>query len=180
LLETEHELDELQALLDSSHRGSTEHLRSIINDQRTLTAREIASLMTGMRVLSLATVTRGGEPRISAVDGHFVHARWIFTTSGSAAKARHLRARPAVSAACIEAEEVAVFVHGRVAFLEPGAQDFERTLAHLTEHYGSSPLSWGSDIAICRVEPTWTVGYAFQRDDLLVARGVPIDTTHRT
>jgi hypothetical protein len=178
--ETKAELDELQGLLDASHRDSTEHLRGIIDDGRTLTAREIAGLMTGMRILSLATVTQGGEPRISAVDGHFLRARWIFSTSGAAAKARHLRARNAASAAHVDGEEVAIFTHGRVAFLEPGSPMFEATVAHLTEHYGSSPLSWGPDIVICRVEPTWMVGYAFRRDELLNDRNVPIDSAHRT
>jgi pyridoxine/pyridoxamine 5'-phosphate oxidase len=51
-----------------------------------------------VRTLNLATVTAGGEPRISAVDGHFLHARWVFSTSVTSAKARHILARPAVSA----------------------------------------------------------------------------------
>jgi hypothetical protein len=178
--ETPTQLDELQGLLDASHRASTEHLRGIINDERTLTAREITGLMTGMRVLSLATVTARGDPRISAVDGHLLRARWIFSTSGSAAKARHLRARNAVSAAYVEGEEVAIFTHGRVTFLRPGSATFEGTLADLTEHYGSSPMSWGPDIVICMIEPTWMVGYAFDRDELLNDRKVSIDLTHRT
>ena len=173
--ETDRELESLQAVLDASHAGSTEHLQGIISPERTLTAREIAALMTGMRVLSLATVTATGEPRISAVDGHFLHARWVFTTSGTAAKARHLRARPVVSAAHIDGEEVAVFTHGQVEFLDEGHLDREPVLAHLTEHYGTSPLSWGSDIAVCRVQSRWMVGYAFERDTLLAARGVETD-----
>ncbi|MGI8697816.1 MAG: pyridoxamine 5'-phosphate oxidase family protein [Mycobacteriales bacterium] len=50
--------------------------------------------LQGMRTLSVATVTARGEPRISAVDGHLLHAKFVFTTAGSAAKARQLRARP--------------------------------------------------------------------------------------
>ncbi len=125
-----------------------------------------------MRVLAVATTTAEGEPRISAVDGHFLHGRWVFTTSGSAAKVRHLRARPAVSAACVEGEEVAIFTHGRVEFLESGHEDFDEIAGHLTTHYGSSPFSWGESIVLCRVDPTWMVGYAFQRAQVLEARGV--------
>lgn len=173
--ETDHELSTLQLLLDASHSAATAHLRGIINESRTLTAREIAALMSGMRVLSVATVTASGEPRISALDGHFWHARWVFTTSGAAAKAQHLRRRPAVSAACVEGEEVAVFTHGHAEFLTQGDRDFDEVIAHLTDHYRSSPLSWGDDIAVCRVQPSWMVGYAFDRDRVLAARGVEPD-----
>jgi Pyridoxamine 5'-phosphate oxidase len=91
VLETRDEITALQELLDASRASATTHLRSIIDDDRALTARDLAALLTGMRVLSVATVTARGEPRISALDGHFLHATWTFSTSGSAAKARHMR-----------------------------------------------------------------------------------------
>jgi hypothetical protein len=52
-----------------------------------------------MCTLAISTVTARCEPRISAIDGHFLHGRWIFGTDRSAAKAQHLDARPAVSVA---------------------------------------------------------------------------------
>jgi general stress protein 26 len=167
MYETPEQIDELQALLDTAHRGSTEHLRNIITDERTLTAAELSKVLTGMRTLSAATVTAGGEPRISAVDGHFLNARWVFTTSGSAAKARHLRARPAISVAYVDGERIGVFTHGLVEFLDESHPDFAAIEAHLTKHYGSSPSSWGDDIVYCRVQPTWMVGYAFDKAAVL-------------
>ena len=98
--------------------------------------------------------------RISALDGHFLHGRWLFSTDGSSAKARHLRARQAVSASYLPGEEFGVFTHGHARFLEPQSPDFEPAIAHLTAHYGASPLSWGDDIVVCRIEPTWMVGFA--------------------
>lgn len=171
MLETADELRSMQDLLDSSHSQATEHLRDIIDDNRTLRAGEIAGLMTGMRVLSFATITARGEPRISALDGHFLHGRWTISTSRTSAKGRHLRLRPAVSVACIEGEELAIFTHGRVEFLSEDHPDFEEVHAHWTDHYGSSPMSWG-DVVLMRVNPTWMVGYAFKRDGLLAARSV--------
>lgn len=171
MLETADELQAMQDLLDSSHSQATEHLRGIIDDNRTLRAREIAGLMTGMRVLSFATVTVRGEPRISALDGHFLHGRWTISTSRTSAKGRHLQRQAAVSAACIEGEELAIFTHGRVEFLAEGHPDFEEVHAHWTDHYGSSPMSWG-DVVLMRLNPTWMVGYASKRDDLLAARSV--------
>jgi hypothetical protein len=94
MLETAGEIVALQQLLDSSRASSTGHLRGIINDDHVLDARDLVAVLTGMRVLSVATVTARGEPRISAVDGHFLHATWTFSTDGSAAKARHMRPGP--------------------------------------------------------------------------------------
>jgi general stress protein 26 len=171
MFETPDELARLQALLDASHARSTEHLRGIIHDDRTLTASHVAGLLTGMRVVTAATVTARGEPRISAMDGHFLHGTWTFSTSRTSAKARHLAARPAVSVAHVDGESLAVFSHGHVA--ELAGDELAAVDAHWTAHYGSSPLSWG-DVVMWRLEPTWMVGYAFRRAELLAERGLPV------
>jgi general stress protein 26 len=170
MFETADELARLQDLLDASHARATEHLRGIISDDRTLRATHIAGLLTGMKVLSVATVTARGEPRISAMDGHFLHGTWTFSTSRTSAKARHLARRPAVSVAHVDSEAVAVFSHGQVVELD--GDELAAVDEHWTAHYGSSPLSWG-DVVMWRLEPTWMVGYAFQRDALLTERGIP-------
>jgi general stress protein 26 len=169
MLETTDDLAALQTLLDASHARATEHLRGIINDDRTLTAAQIAALLTGMKVISVATVTAHGEPRISAMDGHFLHGTWTFSTSRTAAKARHLAARPGVSVAHVDGEALAVFSHGRA--VEIGGDELVRVDEHWTAHYGSSPLSWG-DVVLYRLEPTWMVGYAWKRDELLADRDI--------
>ena len=169
--ETTEELRAFQHRLDSSHAGVTDHLRSIITDDRTLRAHEIADLMTGMRVLSLATVTANGEPRISAMDGHFLHGRWTLSTDPGSAKGRQIRARPAVSAACVEGEEVAVLTHGQVEILTPGHPDRDEVLYYWRDFYGAEALPW-DDIRLIRIRPTRMVGYAFARDTVLAARGV--------
>ncbi len=169
--DTDAELDALQDLLDRSHARATGHLRGIITDERTLTARQLARLLTGMRVLSVATVTAGGEPRISALDGHFLHGTWTFGTSGTSAKARHLERRPAVSVAHVDGEELALFSHGYADRI-PAGPELEAVDAHWTAHYGSSPLSWGDDIRLYRMRMTWAVAYAFNRDELLRSRGI--------
>ena len=172
MFETTDELVALQRLLDASHASSTSHLRSIINEDRTLSARDLVALLTGMKVLSVATVTSRGEPRISAMDGLFLHATWTFSTSGTAAKARHMGARPAVSVAHIDNEELAVFSHGTVERMRPSDADWTRTIDHWTAHYGSSPLEWGDDIHMFRYRAHWMVGYAWKRTELLAKRGI--------
>jgi len=157
--ETRAEIDALQALMDASHGRSTTHLRQIISGDRRLTAAQVIRALEGMKVLTVATVTAAGEPRISAVDGHFLHGQWTFGTDGSAAKARHLAARPAVSAAHVDGERLGVFCHGRAVTLTPADPFWDFTIAHWTQHYGTDPTTWGEDIRMYRIEPAWLVGY---------------------
>lgn len=168
MYETENELDALQALMDASLGRSTAHLRSIVQPSTTLTARQLADVLTGMCVLSVATVTARGEPRISGLDGHFWHGRWVFGTDGGAAKAKHLRARPAASIAHLRSEQLGVFAHGDAEPLYPGDHpEWPEILAYLTDHYGSSPLSWGDDIVYYQLRPHWMVAYAGDPASLL-------------
>ncbi|MGO8874952.1 MAG: pyridoxamine 5'-phosphate oxidase family protein [Acidimicrobiales bacterium] len=171
MLETKAELQGLQQLLDSSHAGASEHLRGIINEGRTLSAASVVGLLSGMKVVSLATVTAGGQPRISAVDGHFLHGTWTWSTSATSVKAHHLEVRPAVSVAHVDNEELAVFAHGQSERLGPSDPLWGETLAHWTTHYGGSPLDWG-DVRLYRLVPSWMVGYAFERERLLNDRGL--------
>jgi general stress protein 26 len=172
MYETEEELAALQELLDRSHARSTEHLRGIISDERRLNAGQLVALLTGMKVISVATVTAQGQPRISAMDGHFLHGSWSFSTSGTAAKARHMQARPDVSVAHVDQEELALFSHGRVEEMAEGDPDWSETLEHWTSHYGSSPLTWGERIVLYRYRPHWMVGYAWKPEEVLRRRGL--------
>lgn len=171
MYETEAELDALDVLINRSVAGATAHLRSIIRPgERVLTARQLAGVLSGMCVLALSTVTANGEPRISAVDGHFLQGCWVFGTERSAAKARHLHARPAVSAAHLRGETLGVFTHGHAEVLNPadGPADphWDTILDYLTNHYGESPLSWG-DVVMYRLRPHWMAVYAPQPQELL-------------
>lgn len=157
--ETPEEVAALQDLMDRSHAGATSHLQEIITGDRRLTAAQVVDRMTGMKVLSLATVTARGEPRVSAVDGHFLHGSWTFGTDGRSAKARHLAARPAISLAHIDGERYGIFTHGTARQLTRPDPDYAESLEHWTTHYGSDPTTWGEDVRLYRVEPSWMVAY---------------------
>ncbi|MFE9191733.1 pyridoxamine 5'-phosphate oxidase family protein [Micromonospora sp. NPDC007208] len=162
--ETSEELTELQALLDASLSRSTSHLRSIISTERTLTAQQLTHVLSGMCTLALSTVTAKGEPRISGVDGHFLHGKWLFGTARGSAKARHLSARPAVSAAHMRGEDLGVFTHGRVEILNPQdgepADDWPDLLAYLKDFYGEGLFDWDNDVVYYRLQPHWMAAYA--------------------
>ncbi|WTW96706.1 pyridoxamine 5'-phosphate oxidase family protein [Streptomycetaceae bacterium NBC_01309] len=169
--ETPQEFQELQALLDASLSRSSSHLRSIITTGRTLTAEQVSRVLTGMCTLALSTVTAKGEPRISGVDGHFLHGKWHFGTARGAAKARHLAARPAVSAAHMRGEELGVFTHGTVETLNPHggepAADWPELLAYLKEFYGDDLFDWDNDVVYYRLHPHWMTVYAPDFDKLV-------------
>lgn len=169
--ETEAELDALDALLARSLSGATAHLRSIIRPgERTLTARQLTAVLSGMCVLALSTVTASGEPRVSAVDGHFLHGCWVFSTDRSAAKARQLARRPAASAAYLRGETLGVFTHGTAETLNPRAgpadPEWGSVLEYLTRQYGESPLNWG-DVVVYRLRPQWMTVFAPEPGNLL-------------
>ncbi|MGW1997877.1 pyridoxamine 5'-phosphate oxidase family protein [Embleya sp. NPDC001921] len=162
--ETPEDLHELQSLLDASLSRSTTHLRSIITSERTLTAEQLTGILTGMCTLALSTVTAKGEPRISGVDGHFLRGKWHFGTARNAAKARHLAARPAVSAAHMRGEDLGVFTHGTVEILNPregeAAADWPDLLAYFKDFYGDDLFDWDNDVVYYRLHPHWMAVYA--------------------
>ena len=89
--ETPEELGELQRLIDRSFETASEHLKSIMTPPRRIPAARLVTMLPTPAVLNVATVTAAGEPRVSAVDGHFMHGRWYWTTDATSPKARRPR-----------------------------------------------------------------------------------------
>ncbi len=160
MYETDAELTGLRELLDRSFAASSPHLRSIMSEPRRLGARRLVDELDDVCVLNLATVTARGEPRVSAVDGHFLHARWYFSTDGGSPKVRQLTARAAVSAAYTPRDGFGVFCHGHARRLERGSAEFVALLEHWVLMYGVSFDTLGDDIACFAIDPTWLVGFA--------------------
>jgi len=112
--ETAAELAALQELLDRSATTRNEHLLAIMTPQRRLSAGQIVTALTGMQVLVVATVT--GDRRAAhepASTGISYMADGCSARVAKALKARHIKARPAVSATYVDGERIAVFTHGR-------------------------------------------------------------------
>jgi hypothetical protein len=161
--ETAKELAALQALLDASLSRSTAHLRSVVTE-RTMTAVQLTQVLGGMCTLAVSTSTVTGEPRISGADGHFLHGKWHFGTAPTAAKARHLAARPAGSVAHMGGEDLGVFTHGAVHLLNPTggvpAADWPELLAYFQDFYGAEAFDWDNEVSYSRLEPHWMTVYA--------------------
>ncbi|HZC71740.1 MAG TPA: pyridoxamine 5'-phosphate oxidase family protein [Jatrophihabitans sp.] len=162
--ETLEELAALQELIDASFAVASDHLRGIMAPERRLTAEQIVADVPSPAVLNVATVTRRGEPRLSALDGHFLHGRWYFTTAGNSPKAMQIRTRPAVSASYTPRDGYGIFCHG-TATLVDGAEK-QLLIDHCTRVYGQSPENFGDGIAYVRIEPKWLVGFAFSEAEM--------------
>jgi hypothetical protein len=161
--ETPEELEELQRLLDASLSRANAHLQAMVSE-RTMTAEQLCRILSGVCTLALSTVTAKGEPRISGVDGHFLHGKWYFGTARNAAKAKHLAVRPAVSVAHLRGEDLGVFTHGSVEILNPehgeDAADWPDILAYFKDFYGEDTFDWDNEVVYYRVHPHWMAAYA--------------------
>lgn len=136
--ETADDVRRLQALLDASHAAMGAHMRSILAAERRLSAEALIERLQGMKLLTLATVTRNCEPRVGPVDGHFYRGAFWFGSSPDAYRFRHIRARPAVSATHLDGEQFAVTVHGHATLVDlrdPATAGFREVLL---ETYGEA------------------------------------------
>jgi nitroimidazol reductase NimA-like FMN-containing flavoprotein (pyridoxamine 5'-phosphate oxidase superfamily) len=156
--ETPADLEALQAVLDVSRTTASDHLREILSEALRLSADELVGLLIGVRVLVVATVTATGEPLSAPADGILHRGRFHFATSPDSVRARHLAARPAVSATYLEGEQIVVMVHGRAVRVDPAdpaERAFRETLAEVYEpRYGPTWIDWATESATYyRIEP---------------------------
>jgi hypothetical protein len=157
--ETTEDLEWLQALLDRSYRQAGAHLLSIHTPERRLSATQLVERLTGVRVLTLATVTADGRPLTGAVDGLFYRGEFWFGSSPVSIRFRHLRLRPRVSATHTVGEDLAVTVHGMAheTDLEGPAHRGFRDLC--LDVYGPDWDDWGTSAAYARIEAQTMFGF---------------------
>jgi uncharacterized pyridoxamine 5'-phosphate oxidase family protein len=137
--ETPEDLTALQDLLDRSYAAAGPHLQRIHTPERRLTAAQVAERLTGMRLLSLATVTADGRPIVGPVDGIFMRGAFHFGSSPDSVRFRHIRARPQVSATHLPGEELAITVHGRAVPVDVSSGELRETLLEIyVPRYGAS------------------------------------------
>jgi nitroimidazol reductase NimA-like FMN-containing flavoprotein (pyridoxamine 5'-phosphate oxidase superfamily) len=121
--ETPDDLTALQGLIDASYATAGPHLLSIHEPERRLSAEQVAERLSGMCLLTLATVTRDCRPIAGPVDGIFFRGAFHFGSADNSLRFRHIRARPQVSATYLPGEELAVTVHGRAVPIDIAAPE---------------------------------------------------------
>jgi Pyridoxamine 5'-phosphate oxidase len=134
------DLKTLAELLDRSYAAAGSHLLAIHTPERRLGAQEVVERLTGMCLLTLATVTADCRPIAGPVDGIFYRGAFHFGSSPDSLRFRHIRARPQVSATHVPGEELAITVHGRAVPVDVQAEEgagLRRTLLEVYEpRYG--------------------------------------------
>lgn len=136
MYETPDDLRALQTLLDRSFESQGAHMRSILTDERRLSAEDLVARLKGMCLLSLATVTKDGRPRNAPVDSFFYCGAFWFGSAPHALRIRHIRQRPEVSATYLEGEAFSVVVHGRATIVDQESDEFQGFAHYAAETYG--------------------------------------------
>ncbi len=153
--ESEADLTDLQALLDSSYARAGRHLRGIHTVERRLSARAVAERLQGMCLLALATVTADGRPIVGPVDGIFYRGSFHFGSAPDSLRFRHIAQRPQVSASHVPGEHLAVTVHGRaipIDLAEAEQRGFRQTLLDIYEpRYGPTWEQFMEQAAYARI-----------------------------
>ena len=165
MFETEAEVGELQALLDRTLARANPHLLAIVKPERRLTARQVVRYLQGTKHVAFATVNAKGQPRVSPLDGVFIHGRFTVSTGGRAARLEHLRANSACSAAHMDGDTVGIVVHGHAEIIGRESEGVEEIEPVWRDIYGLSPFSWGEGVVFMRIEPTSMWSYAFHAND---------------
>jgi len=150
VLETPEETARLQELLDASAAGAGPHLSGIVTGDRRLSAERLCARLTGMRLITVATVTADGRPLAGPVDGYFLHGAFWFSSARNSVRVRHLAARPAVTATYLDGEELAVTVHGRAELFDldgpAGAGLRQAMLDHYLPLQGPAFEAWVDEV----------------------------------
>jgi uncharacterized pyridoxamine 5'-phosphate oxidase family protein len=161
MFESEEEIRELQALIDRTFDCANPHLAKIVNPERRLNARQVVRSLQGTKHVAFATVNERGEPRVSPLDGVFIHGRFTVSTGGRAARLRHLRANSACSATHVDGDTIGIVVHGHATIIGPDDDGVEQIEPVWSDIYGWSPFEWGEGVVFMRIEPSsmWTYAH---------------------
>jgi uncharacterized pyridoxamine 5'-phosphate oxidase family protein len=154
--ETPDDIAALQALLDRSYGSAGPHLLSIHTPNWRVGAERLVELLEGMVVLNLATVNSKGQPIQSPVDGQFYRGRFYCGSARNSMRARHIKARPQVSAAHVRGEELAVIVHGDAREVDTNSERARGYREVLAEIYGQemTDANWGGvEVVYWQIEP---------------------------
>ncbi len=169
MYETVGELARLQGLLDASAAGAGPHLRGIFSDEHRPDAAEVCASLTGMRLLTVATVTADGRPIAGPFDGYLLHGVWWESSSPDSVRIGHLRTRPAISATHLPDESFALVVHGRAALFDFHADEAADLRRAMLDHYvplqGPAFAEWVDELDGVAVRIDAEKMFAFRNDD---------------
>jgi hypothetical protein len=147
---TPEERGQLAAILRESMERAGPFVRASFEwPEHALSLDDLLALFGQMRVVTLATVTSAGAPRVAPVGCLLVGAAFCIPTVRSAARCRMVARRPDVSFAYTEERALAVIVHGRGSIVGAGDALFDRCERALAALGIASPTTWGDPAGGC-------------------------------
>jgi hypothetical protein len=150
--ETPEDIDRLQGLLDESIQKAGAFLRSSFQmPEKSLSARQLVTCLTGVPTVAFATVTSASEPRVAPIGSVFYRAEFYIPTVTSAIRSRHVRRQPAVSLTHYQGNDLAIIVHGRAELLTGDDPAFDTLETLHRSLLGDSVNDWGEG-AFIRVD----------------------------
>jgi hypothetical protein len=155
------DLQRLQSLLDDSIARASPFLRSSFEmPSHSLSAAQLAGVLSGSLTVALATVTARGEPRVAPIAAFFLRGAFYVPTVAESARARHLAARPGASLTYYEGIDLAVLAHGQATIIASTDPSFAELDATQVECGNESVLEWGGEGVYLRLDPESLFTYA--------------------
>jgi hypothetical protein len=116
--ETPEEVERLQALMDDSIERAGAFIRASLEmPEHSLSAAQMLRHWQGFPTAAVATTTARGEPRVAPVGVACYRGHFVVPTVAESARARAIRARPAISITRFDGQDFAVIVHGHATVI---------------------------------------------------------------
>ena len=133
---------QLQEILSRSIDGAGPYLReSFQMPEHSLSAAQLTRHLDGKDwTIALATVTSKNEPRVTPIGALFHDGRFNAPILLSAARVKHVRRNPGVSASLYDGIDFAVIVHGKGRVVTADDEGFDELVQ--AQNRGSV-LDWG-------------------------------------
>lgn len=145
--ETPQDKRHLQLLVDRSiDRAGSILKKSFQMPQNSLTAEQIINKLQGLQIVSLATTTVKGEPRVAPIGAIFYRGSYFIPTVATAARTKQIRHQSAVSLTQYEGVDFAIIIHGDANIISPEQAQFNDLDELHKQLTGGSVTSWGEGV----------------------------------
>jgi hypothetical protein len=121
--------------------------------EKSMDAARLREALSGVRTVSLATVTAKGEARVAPIQAIFHDDAFWIPTVAEAARTRHAATRPGVSVTYYEGTDLAVIAHGDAEVVGQGDERFAAADEALRAAGGDSPVGWSGTPVYLRLAP---------------------------
>ena len=158
MFETDAELGDLQRILDASHRKVEGRMSAIYGPEHRLSAEQLAGF-SGVRLVSIASVNRKGEPRVAPRSAAFLHGRFFMAANRTSVTVRRLFVNPNAAIAYYE-NHLLLMGHGTFGFIMEGDPEFTKAGRQWEKAFrGGHEALLGVDL-LMRFDPSHLVAFA--------------------